>query len=106
MGMQLNSRRDQFAYFLGFVSKSKKRQLDEAIKLHAQMGYPDLSPGDAFETCPFNDNLEQITRGYHTFENGKQSDLPLSLQRMISEFVFSQRSGDLLPVIKHAPYKP
>lgn len=88
MNMQLNSRRDQFAYFLGFVSKGKKRQLGEAITLYAQMGYPDLNPEDAFESCPFNDNFEQITRSYYIFENGKQSDLPLNLQSMIGEFVF------------------
>ena len=47
-----------------------------------------MNPGDAFEACPFNDDFEQITRSYHIFENGKQSDLPLNLQRMIGEFVF------------------
>ncbi len=88
MDIRLNSRRDQFAYFWGFVSRGRKHQFSEAVKLHIRMGYPDIRPEDAFEVCPFNDGFEQITRSYHIFENGKQADLPLNLQRLIGEFVF------------------
>lgn len=88
MTVSFKSRRDELAYFLGFVSKSTQRQLKQALKRHSELGYGEIEPKDAFEECPFNDNLSQIIRSYHIWGNGKIDDLPFRIMDLLSQFVF------------------
>lgn len=86
--MNLEQRRDQFTFFLGYVSKNNRNQLNEAIKYLIDQGYNHIKPEDVFDDCPFNDNIEQILRSFHIFQNGKNNDLSLKLFNLIEEFTF------------------
>jgi hypothetical protein len=86
--MDLNCRRDQFSYFLGFASKGSESFLNEAIRMHADRGYKTPSPSDAFQYCPFNDTLPQIIRSMHAFERARKIEITKNIYNIISEFMF------------------
>lgn len=86
--MELGSRRDQFAYFLGFVARTRRKQLREAENCLTESGYQTTSPEMAFEFCPFNEDQEQVLRSYAIFENGKSSDLVPRMLGLIGEYLF------------------
>ncbi len=86
--MDLNCRRDQFSYFLGYASKGSERFLNEAIRMHVDEGYEAPSPGDVFQHCPFNDTLVQIIRGFDVFESSKKINMANNLKNILAEFMF------------------
>lgn len=86
--MELDTRRDQFSYFLGFVERTQYRLLRDVEKWFSERGYPEMLPENVFEYCPFNDNQEQIIRGYNIFENGKRSDLYSRIIGLMEEYLF------------------
>jgi len=86
--MELASRRDQFSFFLGFVARTKKRQLAEAM-LRISNDHPEyFIPSAVFDICPFNDSQEQIHRAYAIYEHGKITGLTLKIKRLLEEFFF------------------
>lgn len=85
--MELDTRRDQFSYFLGFAAKKSGRQLAEAIQRHEDAGYSS-DPTDVFTHCPFNDSQKQIMRAVQIYENSKQTNLATNLQSLVGEFLF------------------
>lgn len=84
----METRRDQFAYFLGYVSGRKERFLKQAMGYFGELGYNKFLPSSAFEICPFNDSQNQIMRSFHIFENSGSDNLCFGLQNLIGEFVF------------------
>lgn len=86
--MKFKYRRDQLFYFIGFASRTKKNQLSEAMERCACLRCGAIQPNSVFEVCPFNDNLEQVIRSFHIFENGKHNDLVTNLQNILKEFFF------------------
>ena len=90
MKIKLHNRRDQFSYFLGYVSRHKERFLTEALSDFSQLGYDLLQTEDVFECCPFNDSLEECIRAFHIFENSSkaQKHLSLNIKHILDEFVF------------------
>lgn len=85
--MNLASRRDQFLFFLGQVSRTRKRQLHEAEAFLAKAGFQHVSPEAVFDFCPFNDSDEQILRAYSIFESGKKTALAINLARLLEEYL-------------------
>jgi|GEM_PF-5117534 len=86
--MELTSRRDQFSFFLGFVARTKKRQLAEALFNISHGNLENFTPSAIFDICPFNDNQEQIHRAYAIYEHGKITGLTLRIERLLEEFFF------------------
>jgi hypothetical protein len=93
--MELNTRRDLFSFFLGFVARTKERQLREAIARYVKQGYKRPLPEDVFEFCPFNYDQKQIIRGCHIFENGRHADIVWHLQDLLGEYLYLV--SDFLP---------
>jgi len=87
MMMTFTSRRDQFSYFLGYVAKTKERQLQHAVDRFLQSEHQGSFPEEAFEICPFNDTQEHLIRASRIFENAK-SDFALNLGRLLEEYLF------------------
>ncbi|MBX5082809.1 hypothetical protein HJB56_08550 [Rhizobium lentis] len=86
--IEFNSRRDQFSFFLGFVTRTKGKQLQQELDKHLK-GEDGGSPAkEAFDVCPFNDRQEQIIRSYHIFENGRPADFAFNLGRLLGEYLF------------------
>lgn len=86
--ISFKSRRDELAYFLGFVSKNRGKQLDQSLREYCALGYSAIEPKDAFEECPFNDDLSQIIRSYYIWESGKKDDLPFRISDLLGQFIF------------------
>lgn len=93
--MEFVSRRDQFAYFVGFVARTQNNKLNEALDEILKMGLKRPFPEDVFDYCPFNDGQAQIIRGYHIFENSRSTDLKHNLLRLLGEYIFLV--SDFLP---------
>ncbi|MCP5098749.1 MAG: hypothetical protein GY943_24625 [Chloroflexi bacterium] len=85
--MELENRRDQFSYFLGFAARKSARQLMEAIQNNVDSGHSS-DPEDAFEHCPFNDSQKQILRAVQIYENSTKTSLVKNLQSLVDEFLF------------------
>lgn len=86
--MELDERRDQFAFFLGYLFKAKGRALQCALEKHTAHGYASIKPQDVFEYCPFNDSYEQILHSLRVSENLRPKDFSNEVLRLIAEFVF------------------
>lgn len=85
--MELENRRDQFSYFLGFAARKSALQLKEAIQNHVDAGHS-CDPEDAFGHCPFNDSQKQILRSVQIYENSTKTTLVKNLQSLVDEFLF------------------
>ncbi|MBY4610983.1 hypothetical protein K6M90_25390 [Rhizobium sp. 9T] len=86
--IEFNSRRDQFAFFLGFVARTKGRQLQQELDKCLKGEDRGSLAEDAFDIYPFNDRQEQIIRSYHIFENGNRGDFAFNLGRLLGEYLF------------------
>lgn len=85
--MVFAERTHQFSYYAGYISKTRRTQLDTAYqKFSATFGRePEVS--DIFDICPFNDRLEHMIRGFQIYENTKRKeDLVGYLEAEMSEF--------------------
>ncbi|WP_413208409.1 hypothetical protein [Rhodospirillum sp. A1_3_36] len=86
--MELNTRRDHFSYFLGFVARTQDRLLRDVEKWFSERGYSEIFSEEIFEYCPFNDNQKHIIRSYQIFESGKRSDLISRIIELVGEYLF------------------
>lgn len=82
------TRREQFAFFLGYISVKSSKQLEVALNKLEDWGCDYINPEVVFENCPFNKDIKQIMRSYHIFEKGKKTDLEYNLIELIGEFIF------------------
>lgn len=88
MVLNLENRRDQFIYFLGFAAKNRKKELTEVIKYYNQSKNVLFQPDQVFDICPYNDNLKQIMRSFYVIENTKKANMVSNLELIFQEFLF------------------
>ena len=93
--MIFTKRSYQYAYFLGLVSRTKRKQLKEVYQhFSIEYGYEPLE-GDVFNFCPFNDEFEQIIKGFYIYEKTKQEDFNSFLESQFREFFYL--AADFVP---------
>ncbi|MFG5382812.1 hypothetical protein [Yoonia sp. R2-816] len=81
-------RAHQYSYYAGYVSKTKRTQLDEAYQRFSEIFGRKPEIADIFDPCPFNDRLEQIVRGFQIYEKTKKDELVNLLETQMSEFFY------------------
>lgn len=86
--MKFTTRREEFAYFLGFVARTQARVLREAEEWFVEKGYSTFMPESVFEVCPYNDSAQKILRGYEIFERGKRDELGSRIIGLMGEYLF------------------